>query len=174
MKHYAGIGSRETPKDIRKVITSLASKLEEKGWTLRSGGANGADAAFESGVKDPENMEIFLPETTFNGRSATNPGYISIMMLEAYEDAMNTVSKYHPATHKLSPFAKRLMARNSMQVLGQDLKTPSNMVICWTPNGEVVGGTGQALRIAKDYDIPIFNLGKPDVLRCIKAYIAMS
>ncbi|NMA16004.1 MAG: hypothetical protein GX935_02005, partial [Erysipelotrichia bacterium] len=33
-------------------------------------------------------------------------------------------------------------------------------IICWTKNGSGSGGTGQAIRIAKAYDIPIFDAGK--------------
>ena len=35
---YAGIGSREVPDDILSVMTRIASRLEELGYTLRSGG----------------------------------------------------------------------------------------------------------------------------------------
>jgi predicted Rossmann fold nucleotide-binding protein DprA/Smf involved in DNA uptake len=42
-KYYAGIGSRETPKDICDIMTQLAIKLANNGWVLRSGGAKGAD-----------------------------------------------------------------------------------------------------------------------------------
>lgn len=31
--------------------------------------------------------------------------------------------------------------------------------MCWTPEGKITGGTGQALRIAKHYEIPILNFG---------------
>lgn len=171
MKYYAGIGSRDTPKEIQDIMSHLASTLEDKGWILRSGGANGADSAFEGGVKDRNKMEIFLPEASFNRRWVTVTGCINIMTLETYEDAMKTVDKFHPAPGKLSPFARRLMARNAMQVLGQDLKTLSKMIICWTPKGEVTGGTGQALRIANEYNIPIFNLGNTKVLKSVQMYL---
>ena len=46
-----------------------------------------------------------------------------------------------------------------MQVLGEDCNTPSSFVLCWTPNGKEIGGTSQALRIAKHYNIPIINWG---------------
>jgi len=52
-----------------------------------------------------------------------------------------------------------LQARNSHQVLGLDLNTPSDFVICWTKNGKDQGGTFQTIRIARSYDIPIFNAG---------------
>jgi predicted Rossmann fold nucleotide-binding protein DprA/Smf involved in DNA uptake len=48
--YYAGIGARSTPPQILSVMTRLASKLEGMGYTLRSGGAAGADTAFERGV----------------------------------------------------------------------------------------------------------------------------
>jgi hypothetical protein len=51
------------------------------------------------------------------------------------------------------------MARNSFQVLGEDLETPATCVICWTPGGKGDGGTGQALRIARHYDVPIIDIG---------------
>lgn len=56
--------------------------------------------------------------------------------------------------------ARKLQARNSHQVLGLDLETPSEFIVCWTKNGKSSGGTGQAIRIALDYGIPIFDAGK--------------
>lgn len=60
-------------------------------------------------------------------------------------------------------------ARNVLQILGQ--RTPftlkSKCVVCWTPDGAdgsstetsiLTGGTGQAIRIAKAYGVPVFNL----------------
>lgn len=54
------------------------------------------------------------------------------------------------------------MSRNSYQVLEKDLNTPVEFVLCWTKDGKASGGTGQAMRIAKDKNIPIFNL-KTDI-----------
>ena len=58
--------------------------------------------------------------------------------------------------------ARKFHARNCYQVLGKDLQSPSNFVLCWTPGGAVTGGTGQALRIAIDRGIPVFNMGAPE------------
>jgi hypothetical protein len=46
-------------------------------------------------------------------------------------------------------------------MLGSDLKSPVNMVVCWTPRGEATGGTGQAIRMARHYGIPVYNLYDP-------------
>lgn len=61
-KIYAGIGSRKSPKDQINVMIKLAQVLGKARFILRSGGADGADLAFEYGaslVKGP--MEIYLP-----------------------------------------------------------------------------------------------------------------
>ena len=50
MKWYTGVGSRETPSDILEVMESVGYALASQGWTLRSGGAVGADQAFERGM----------------------------------------------------------------------------------------------------------------------------
>ncbi len=150
-KIFAGIGSRETPKEVCKDIIALASLMAEKGWILRSGGAEGADIAFEKGyAKHPKQMEIYLPWKKFNKN--TSPLYN--LLPEAFEIAKN----FHPAWHKCNEAAKKLMARNSYQILGADLHTPCNLVICWTKDGKASGGTGQALRIAEYYGIQIINL----------------
>jgi hypothetical protein len=41
-------------------------------------------------------------------------------------------------------------------------------VICYTQGGKLKGGTGQALKIAQKYRVPVFNLGEfehtPDMI----------
>lgn len=49
MKYYTGIGSRETPEDIQSWMKAFAIRMQKHGYTLRSGGAGGADSAFEHG-----------------------------------------------------------------------------------------------------------------------------
>jgi hypothetical protein len=65
--------------------------------------------------------------------------------------------------------------RNAQIVLGDDLKTPVDFVVCWTPDGKLTGGTAMALRIAFDYDIPIFNLGsrlgEVEVLKKLRLFL---
>jgi hypothetical protein len=134
-------------------MTAMATILENKEFTLRSGGAQGADSAFEKGVQNDLNKEIYLPWQNFND---SNSPYCSIHP-EAYEMAEH----YHPAWDKCSPAARKFHARNCYQILGYNLDTESQFVICWTPDAKFTGGTGQALRIADDRGIPIFNLANP-------------
>jgi hypothetical protein len=161
MKYYAGIGSRRTPVELKPTIVGLASMLHDMGYTLRSGAAPGADVFFEAGAG--ELKEIFVPWPGFNGSGSK--------LHECSQEAMDMAKQFHPNWSRLSQAARKLMARNCYQVLGHDLKTPVDMVICWTPNGKVEGGTGQAMRMAKHLGIPIFNLHNPNAVREIERYI---
>ena len=173
MKSYAGIGSRSTPFDIQLVMRDLAQALEND-YILRSGGADGADDAFFEGVT-PERRktrtQIFLPSKCFRRHEAPLRGCIDATRLPAWPRALETVDKYHPMPTRLAPFARRLMARNAMQVLGPDLDDPVSFVVCWTPGGEVVGGTSQAIRIALDHGIPIRNLGREGDLQAALRFL---
>lgn len=168
MKYYAGIGSRETPPEVLTLITKIANKLDKKGYILNSGGADGADTAFERGSNK---KQIFLPSDKFNGRKHDGTRYFNYQKLEYKDLAEETVSVYHPAAHKLTDYAYKLMARNTFQVLGKNLQQPVEFVICWTYEGKEIGGTSQAIRIAKSVQIPILNLGKPKILDHFKLYV---
>lgn len=152
MIYYAGIGSRETPKEMLEHFKYIAGVLANKGFTLRSGGAKGADSSFEIGCDRVKGLkEIFLPWRGFENSSSK--------LYNISDEAMKIAAKYHPYWYNLSQGAQKLQARNSYQVLGYDLKTPSNFIICYTKGGKGSGGTGQAIRIAKANNIPVFDFG---------------
>ena len=151
-RYYAGIGSRETPEEIIKIMIQIAESLGKMGIILRSGAAEGADDAFEIGCDNVNGKkEIYLPWKGFGNSKST--------LIVKDPKAFELVEKYHPGFSRLSQGALKLQARNSHQVLGLDLNTPSDFIICYTPKGKGSGGTGQALRIAKDYSIPVFDCG---------------
>lgn len=163
-RHYAGIGSRETPLDIMAFMTKIARWLDRRDYVLRSGGADGADTAF---AKGSTHKEIFLPWEGFNG-SWGSPVVDPAIWTRAEQIASN----FHPAWDRCSPAARKLHTRNVYQVLGADLKTPSRFVVCWTKDGKASGGTGQALRIAEASRIPIFNLFDASAAERLNAHVA--
>lgn len=151
MKTYAGIGSRETPENLLDIMIHIGATLAKAGWLLRSGAANGADTAFESGCDQSRGAkEIFLPWRYYN--QSRSPYY------QPSDKAFDIAAEFHPAWSKLSDSVMKLHARNVHIMLGEHCDTPVDMVICWTPEGRVQGGTGQALRMADGYNIPVFNL----------------
>lgn len=166
---YAGIGSRKTPPETIGRMVAAAERLARMGYTLRSGGADGADVAFERGADVQK--EIYLPWADFN----SNPSGFYPPLPEAFDIA----ASLHPAWDRLSHAAKKLMARNSHQILGADLRSPSRFVICWTPCGaecesdrtSATGGTGQAITLASRHGIAVFNLAKPDAGERLLAFL---
>lgn len=140
-------------------MTKIAKKLEAKGWLLRSGGASGADMAFENGITDPINKRIYLPWRGFGNGPPAGCGRVIASELPGWRLAQKTVVNFHPNPERLSRGGVALMARNAMQILGDDIGSPADLVIAWTPGGRLEGGTAQALRLAANAAIPIKNLG---------------
>ena len=156
-KYYTGVGSRKTPPQILTMMGFIALKLAKEGYILRSGGAEGADLAFENSAG--ANKQIFYAN-------------------QANADAMEIAGKFHPAWNAIrrdgSPvvgdYARKLHGRNSFQVLGANLNEPSQFLICWTPDAckshttrnKGTGGTGTAISIAEAYGTFIYNLANAE------------
>lgn len=163
-KYYAGIGSRETPKEIMEIMSRIATHLEVDGYTLRSGGAPGADTAFSEGCM---RKQIFVPWRGFQNLPMTHE-----IPFEAY----NIAAEHHPIWPALKPGLQKLMARNTLQILGPTCNDPSEFVLCWTQDGITdgkrtsrrTGGTGQALRVAAAHNVPIYNLNCKDIEGLVK------
>jgi len=160
-KHYTGVGSRRTPKDIMLLMVRLSQALSNQGFNLRTGAAEGADQAFIMGSGG--NNRVYYPS-------------------EATHRAKILAKRYHNAWYMLSEYAKKLHARNVFQVLGSDMQTPSKFLICWTPDGckthrqrrAMTGGTGTAISIASENQVPIYNLKRPKDLEQVKRAILKS
>lgn len=149
-KFYTGIGSRETPKIMLTVMTALAQMLDKRDYVLRSGGADGADTAFAAGATK---KVIYIPWQKFNGVSDG-------VVMGHSEIHREVAAKIHPAWSNCSDGARKLHTRNVAQVLGDDLKTPSKFLICWTPGGTAEGGSATAINLALKHNIPVFFLNK--------------
>ena len=146
--YYTGVGSRSTPQDVLHLMTRIAMKMRDSGYILRSGGAEGADTAFEQGAGIDK--EIYYAN-------------------DATPEAEAIAAQFHPAWHKCKPYVRKLHGRNAFQILGRHLQEPSIYCICWTPDGCTThmercyrtGGTGTAISIAEAYQLYIVNLAIP-------------
>lgn len=159
MMFYTGIGSRETPQEIQNLMFKIAQKLDSK-YILRSGGADGADLAFEKGSSK---KEIYIPWRNFNSNKS-NLIFDELPQLKKME-LLEIASEHHPNWKFLKSEARKLMARNVAQIKGYD-NTYSKFVICYTKDGceshltrtYLTGGTGLAISLASSLGIPVFNL----------------
>lgn len=151
VRYYTGVGSRLAPSRELEWIERFATMMAKTGWVLRSGKAKGCDTAFEVGCDSVGgSKEIYTPRD-----------YIS-------SKAFEIAAEHHPVWNKLNPFAQFLMARNVHAVLGRDLDSPSECLVCWTADGVVgqssrsitSGGTGHTVSVAESFGVPVFNMGR--------------
>lgn len=147
---YAGIGSRQTPKEFGPIMRGAAMQLAVQGWILRSGEAK------QKPGSDPNTCSADLEFEA--GCNLINPRAKVIRIPTESQAALDHAAQFHPNWSACSDYAKALHARNSLIMLGDWLDDPVKFVLCWTSQGAVTGGTGQALRIAAAYGIPVFNL----------------
>lgn len=165
---YAGIGNRDieevaepiSGRPVCAVMTWIAGELERLGYTLNSGGAKGADAAFERGVRNLAHKRIFRAS-------------------DATEETRGIARELHPARSRLHGYALDLFARNTNQVFGRDLDTVVDFVLCYTRDGceshetrtRDTGGTGQAIEMASRKGACIFNMKNADWLSRLNRYL---
>lgn len=168
-KIYAGIGSRETPRDILRLMEAFAGAAAKRGWTLRSGNAPGADQGFEDGCYIVDGLaEIYLPWPSFEERFLHQrvPQWKNV---EVHHDpepqAVDVMNHRFPWVGNLSGAVQKLVGRNLHQILGWDMQTPCQFVIFYAPLyaggrgvNQVQGGTNYAIQIAHDWGIPVYNL----------------
>ena len=174
---YAGIGSRETSIDIQKEMYKIAKELESLGYVGQSGGAIGADKAFEGANQPWEKEDGTVAGTKEFTRSKSN-----VTKWAKYTDGKNIASKFvvfkssdsndkvrniakeiHPKKQKLSEKdGLDLHARNTFQVFGKNLDTPVDFVLFYAEEQKdsirPKGGTGQAVEMARLKGIPTINM----------------
>lgn len=176
---YAGIGSRETPQDVLDDMTAIAAKLEERGFTLRSGFAGGADTAFELGTTRDDLREIFAPWKGFGADPNSKydkprwdqirrheamtgvpfvPAKATLLQGAMAKKAEEIASKHHPNWERLGNGPRMLHSRNMGQVYGPNLDAPARFELAYTIDGQATGGTGQAIRVAESTGIKVLNL----------------
>lgn len=152
----SGIGSRQTPNNILKEMIQVGAYIRSFGGWVRSGHADGADLAFELGAKD--HAIVYLPYPNFNVKKDKELLGRAKVINEGDNAILDeSVMLYHPAGDKLSVAAINFMRRNCAQVLGANTSQASDAVVCYA-DPEKLGGTGQAMRIAAAYNIPVINM----------------
>lgn len=177
-----GVGSRDTPEDIRLIMRLFAGVTYSMGYGWRSGGAAGSDEAFEQGVLthphyrpgtclDDLTLEIYLPWNGFEPIPGSGlkkyqdfaKGYIDSSKLPAWGEAQELATFVHPAGDRIR--ARRgvfaLHSRNMFQPLGRDLHSPSKYLYLFAQPAKdgkhVEGGTRSAHYLATYHRIPTIN-----------------
>lgn len=163
IKAYAGVGSRTINFVEAAIVEEFATALCAQGYTCYSGFAPGTDQAF--GVHSKWQVALMLPWRRFNHEEsayALHKVYLGEISRELRQQCIDAVWRHHPAAHRLGTGAMKLLARDYLQINGVPEKglPPVDFVICnATPEGNSVkGGTRQAVMVAIEKNIPVFNI----------------
>ena len=151
-KIYTGVGTRNLPANMVPELERVIKRLNNLGYTARTGNADGVDAVF---VKNASKVEIYEP------KDATN---LTRKIVKEIHPNFNALRR------KAGMVGVNLMARNTNQVFGKKLNVPSDFVIAYTQDGiesfhertNESGGTGQAIELASRKGIPVINMALPD------------
>ena len=157
MKYVTVIGSRELPHKYAERLIEVIKILNEQGYVIRSGGAKGSDSLV---TKFATSKHIFVPWIGFSGSVEE----YDVSKFRNYQKAREIAAAHHSQWGYLSNGVRKLHTRNVYQVLGMRLDEPSEFIVCYTPDGathettNLTGGTGQAIRIAVTYKVPVYNV----------------
>ena len=166
------VGSRDLalPKYKKEAETfyKVCKRFAELGITMHSGGALGADyiaelayaAAIKEGKANPSQVVIFTPWKGFQANRGANNVLVHLHRIAPVTPQhTELVRQVHPAFDRLTRPMLLLHSRNCNQILGDNFKSPVDMVVCWTSDGTTKGGTATAIRLAEMYNIKVVNLG---------------
>lgn len=158
------IGSRKPPERIANIAVKIGRALNERGIRAYSGGAPGMDSHFLFDYS-PDNRCIILPENGFNGLFSNGKDIIDFRDLNT-QKAADEARKVAGNFDTQNEYVQRRYARNTIQVLRENLDNPTDFVLFWAEEREgcVKGGTAIAVRLARLYRVPCFNLFKESVL----------
>lgn len=158
------IGSRKTPQAVLNKMILVNRWLMKCGVTLRSGAAGGADAtvnaAYNRNIEESipsKTPEVFIP---WSGFGKEIQGHVPYIVQGDNEEAREIAMKIHPAWGRCSRGVRALHTRNVCQILGEDLKTPSDVVLYYCPEkfGKPTGGTATAVNLADSYGVNCINM----------------
>jgi hypothetical protein len=158
MEYVGIVGTRDLPIEEIQLIEDIVAYAMNKGYGICSGGAEGVDqlAINEANWIDPKRVLICKPWAKFN-KTMEKEGN-EVLIYENTKDFYEwtvSVDKFHPNPKALNKYERMLMARNYGIICHS-----SYIVARPRLGGNNPGGTGQTMRIAKFYNIPVIDLTK--------------
>lgn len=167
---YVGTGNKDTPPDVIAKMKKWAVLLEKHGYTMRSGGMEGAEDAFENAVEVKK--EIHLPWRGFNNKESK--------FTFTTDQARALARQTHESFDTAPPAIQTFLAKNVRMIMGKNLNSPALFVIIWSEDGAErlseksprTGNMGHVVSIASRLRIPVFNFAKPDCEERLTRYFA--
>lgn len=158
----ACIGARATPPDMLALMEKAGARLVQRGHTIVSGNAKGADQAWARGgnAVDPTKVTLCLPWKNHE-REAVVPGnVVQIFDSNRLTDRsyLEIAAKHHPRWEACSRGARLLLGRN-VSILAQ-----ADAVVGWIDAKNPGGGTRAAFHVGNSqFGLPVWEV--PDAER---------
>lgn len=165
------IGSTELTEYEWTLCSALGYYITEKGFSMRSGRAPGADQAFQNGAErfmatgdHIRDHQIFLPWKSFEHDNAftSNHWAYSNYTPEEIGRANEICATVHPVWGVLTSGQRAFHTRNVFQSLGLNCNEPSDFLICCAAENKKtqlpMGGSRTAFKIAQDHGTPCLNI----------------
>jgi len=164
MEYITIVGSRSISAQERVKLLILNDAFNSLGFTLRSGGAKGADET----VNNFRLVEIFIPWDGYNELHHDGKKIFSLDRLPDQGAAIKKMKEIHPNPSALKQGAQKLHTRNIYQVIGKngaDGQKSCLLVYCADEDivGNPVGGTRTAVMFAKELGVPTINIRKEEL-----------
>jgi len=169
------IGSRSAPTAHCEALIDIGVELMQLGGEGSSGGADGPDNSFTMALQDivrDTGMDgglfgrIYLPWNGYNGLKHGDMEGAVVLVNDpvTVELAKTMASIARGSFYGLTEGGIALHTRNAFPILGEDLRTHTDVVIIsanTNSRGKVVGGTATAVNIARAIGKPVINLQDP-------------
>lgn len=152
--YIAIVGTRKPDRKMIHLAEHAAEVALASGFQLVTGGATGIDeVAMRVGHKA---CHVVLPWPSYNRHLLERYGIekVTVYNPRIHFSWKASVWKYHPAAHRLDPPSMALHARN----YGIVCEAAGIVALPKINSRGDYGGTGQAIRIAKNQDIPLLLL----------------
>lgn len=152
-KTFAACGEWELPEDVMAELTAIAEELLQEKYIMRLDGNPGACEAFLNACEYEEDMELYIPWENFNDHETGHHKVTAGALEQAF--------LHHPDWTQVGDEDARLeIGRYSYLILGKDLKSPCDFLICYSDQGKAESDDiAQVIRIADSNLIPVFDFG---------------
>ena len=171
---FAGIGPRETPAFVCNSMAAMGGLFAKLGWYGCSGFGEGADQAWLSQIPQQQ-QEVWLPWSTYNGANMARDPHKRFRLLVPTERIEQVAKTFYAADwSKASQGIHLLMMRNVAIMMGNGLDAPVELVAYWQSEkkeSDPYGGTNHAVKVAKHFGIPCFNIRKHEDVDAMSDFV---
>jgi hypothetical protein len=154
---YAGVGPSYVNVSDTRVIYDISSLLAYNNYTLRARTTKGIDSAFIEGCNEFNGKKDIIQVKENNTEYAEYKNEYAEYILQnntVSDSKFDIFNKYIPNDSMVSHITKSSIIRVMQCVLGKDLDSPVDFLICSNRKSQTI--INVAIKIAKEYNIDYY------------------